>query len=156
MTADVLAEHRDDDRHITVSRPRRGSSFQLVLDASDGLETALPFDEVEIQRLTIEFYRRIGRVRYEAGSIERDLDAWGDVGEWIQAHAGEVIYSVTRGAGLRPAGSGLRACHGASVQPFPRKRSAVSLPTSYLRGCRGRPHGTDPACQQNKRLPRPR
>ena len=88
MTGEILAEHNDGDRHLTVMRPRRGSGFQLVVDGPGGVETVIRFDEVEIAKVNVEFYRRIGnRIRVEIGSIEPDLDAWSAVGEWLRSHA---------------------------------------------------------------------
>lgn len=87
MTLEVLAEHEDDERSLSVSRPRRGNGFQLVFDGAGGAETTIRFDELEISKVNIEFYRRVGRPRFETGSIEPDLDSWGDVGEWLRGHA---------------------------------------------------------------------
>lgn len=87
MTLEILAEHEDDDRYLSVARPRRGNGFELVFDGPAGLETVIRFDELEISKVNITFYRRVGRPRFETGSVEPDLAAWGDVGEWLREHA---------------------------------------------------------------------
>ena len=64
-----------------------GQGFLFVFDGPDRVETVIRFDEVEITKTNIEFYRRVGRPKIETGSIEPDLDAWGDVGPWLRSYA---------------------------------------------------------------------
>lgn len=89
MTPEIVAEHEGEDGHLSVSRPRRGSGFQLVFDGPAGVETVIRFDELEISRVNVQFYRRVGRPRFQTGSIEPDLTAWGDVGKWLRDHAAQ-------------------------------------------------------------------
>lgn len=85
----VLVQYTDDARDLAIQEPRRGTAdYELVFNSSDGLETTIPFDEVDIGRAALTFIRcsQHGQ-RVKTGSVEQYLDAWGGVGEWLREHA---------------------------------------------------------------------
>lgn len=88
MRGTILVQYTDDDRNLAVMDPQRGRGYKLVLEASDGLEVTIPFDEVNVGRNDVTLYRtRPTGARVETASFEHHLEAWGGVGDWLLKHA---------------------------------------------------------------------
>ena len=92
----VLAQYTDDRRNLAIADRGDGIGprYELILDASDGLETVIKFDALEVSRTELVFKVSRSRGMTRTASIENHLDAWGGVGAWLRGHAASTSSAV--------------------------------------------------------------
>lgn len=78
-TLNKLAEDESRNGTYTIAEPRRGADYMFIFNDSNGLESTIKFDSVEINRNVIRF----SRDGNETGTIESSEEL-GEVYTWIE------------------------------------------------------------------------